>query len=38
MQSCIIEEQMYVLRKRTPLLAWGLWVGHALAHQKEGTH
>ena len=37
MQSCIFAEQMYVLRKGTPLLPWGLWVGPALPHQKESS-
>ena len=36
MQSYIIPEQMYVVRKGTLSLAWGLWVGHALAHQNSG--
>ena len=26
-----------MLRKGTPLLAWGLWVGPALAHQKKSS-
>ena len=30
-------ELHYVVRKGTRLLAWGLWVGHALAHQKASS-
>ena len=37
MQSFVFTEQIYVLRKGTPLLACGLWVGPVLAHQKESS-
>ena len=37
MQSCIILEPMYVVRKEAQLLAMDLWVGHALDHQKESS-
>ena len=34
-RAAVFAEQMYVLKKGTPLLAWDIWVRPTLANQKE---